>query len=332
MLTGLRTFVALYGLLCNAQLHPMVRENLGSRDYTCPESLAASRNNFHFRGAALGGWLVLEPWITPSLFYQFLGAHERWGDEAPAHVGIDSLSFCTALGDEEANKQLRRHWRTWVTEKEIVALSAAGVDTVRIPVGDWMYVPYEPYIGCMDGALEELDRVLRLCEKHGLKALLDIHCARYANVKPPPLPAPPRPSLTSPHTFPTTNSSRGSQNGLDNSGVSDRVEWLSPTQYRHWELRSADWVGPWNIQTQSYDSINFTNVDVTLRAVEALVSLHKDDPVVVGMTPLNEPWYNTPLDVLKEFYWNSYRAVQDAAPHWVTLLHDSFRLRLEVFK
>ena len=24
-------------------------------------------------GVNLGGWLVLEPWITPSLFYQFLG-------------------------------------------------------------------------------------------------------------------------------------------------------------------------------------------------------------------------------------------------------------------
>jgi len=108
------------------------------------------------------------------------------------------------------------------------------------------------------------------------------------------------------------------------------MEWVSPTQYRHWEMRSADWVGPWNTQTQSYDYINFTNVDMSLRVVEALVALHKDDPVVVGMTPLNEPWYNTPIDVLKEFYWNSYRAVQDAAPHWVTLLHDSFRLRLEV--
>ena len=166
----------------DAQLHPMLRENLGARDYSCPAEDGtdpSARNQFHFRGAALGGWLVLEPWITPSLFYQFLGAYERWGDDAPKHVGIDSLSFCTALGDEEANKQLRRHWRTWVTEKEIVALAEAGVDTVRIPVGDWMYVPYEPYVGCMDGALEELDRVLRLCEKHGLKALLDIHCARY---------------------------------------------------------------------------------------------------------------------------------------------------------
>ena len=33
--------------------------------------------DFHLRGTALGGWLVLEPWITPSLFYQFLGASEK---------------------------------------------------------------------------------------------------------------------------------------------------------------------------------------------------------------------------------------------------------------
>ena len=95
----------------------MTRENLGQRNYKCPRTDNVNdptvKNNFHFRGAALGGWLVLEPWITPSLFYQFLGANERYGDEAPSKVGMDSSSFCTALGDEEANKQLRRHWKTW---------------------------------------------------------------------------------------------------------------------------------------------------------------------------------------------------------------------------
>ena len=95
----------------------MTRENLGTRNYKCPRTDNVNdptvKNNFHFRGAALGGWLVLEPWITPSLFYQFLGANERYGDEAPSKVGMDSSSFCTALGDEEANKQLRRHWKTW---------------------------------------------------------------------------------------------------------------------------------------------------------------------------------------------------------------------------
>ena len=86
---------------------------------------------------------MLEPWITPSLFYQFLGAYEKWGDEAHNHVGLDCMTFCTALGKEEANKQLRRHWRTWVTEKEIRNLKLSGADTLRIPVADWMYLPYE---------------------------------------------------------------------------------------------------------------------------------------------------------------------------------------------
>ena len=57
------------------------------------------RNKFHFRGTALGGWLVLEPWITPSLFYQFLGASEKWGDEAPSRVALDSYTFCTGIID-----------------------------------------------------------------------------------------------------------------------------------------------------------------------------------------------------------------------------------------
>lgn len=86
------------------------------------------------------------------------------------------------MGPVEANKQLRRHWRTWVTEKEIINLKASGLDTLRIPVGDWMYVPYGPFIGCMDGALDELNRALRLCEKHGLKAVLDIHAMKGSQV------------------------------------------------------------------------------------------------------------------------------------------------------
>lgn len=46
---------------------------------------------------------------------------------------------------------------------------------------------------------------------------------------------------------------------------------------------------------------------------------------------VNEPWDKIPMSVLKEFYWRSYQIVQLKAPHWVTLLHDSFRLTPEVF-
>ena len=51
-------------------------------------------------GTNIGGWLVLEPWITPSLFYRFLGNSMSDG------VGFDSYTFCEALGSE-ANSVLR---------------------------------------------------------------------------------------------------------------------------------------------------------------------------------------------------------------------------------
>ena len=317
-------------------------------DHVCGDTPVA--NNFHFRGTALGGWLVLEPWITPSLFYQFLGAYEKWGNDAPQHVGIDSSTFCTALGKDEANKQLRRHWRTWVTEKEIKNIKYSGADTLRVPVADWMYVPYEPFIGCWDGAREELDRVLDLCKKYDLKVILDIHTMRY------------------------------SQNGMDNSGKSGQIEWSiertpvttgsrdnttapaadgatasaaapsdisawpdevplpaavqSPkvARFRHWQTQAANWIGTYNVTSKRYDQgINMTNILNSLEVVRAVVRAHRDHPVVVGLEPVNEPWWETPIPWLKHFYWEAYQVVQSEAPHWVTLLHDSFRFYVQIW-
>lgn len=44
-------------------------------------------------GVNIGGWLVLEPWITPSLFNQFLGTSNK--------IGMDMYSFCDVLGPKE---------------------------------------------------------------------------------------------------------------------------------------------------------------------------------------------------------------------------------------
>ena len=35
-------------------------------------------------------------------------------------------------------------------------LATMGINTVRLPVGDWMYKPYGPYIGCTEGSLEQV--------------------------------------------------------------------------------------------------------------------------------------------------------------------------------
>lgn len=42
---------------------------LNSNGFFCPEAVDLVQKKIH--GVNLGGWLVLEPWITPSLFEQF---------------------------------------------------------------------------------------------------------------------------------------------------------------------------------------------------------------------------------------------------------------------
>mmetsp|Transcript_2326 Transcript_2326/g.3574 ORF Transcript_2326/g.3574 Transcript_2326/m.3574 type:complete len:558 (+) Transcript_2326:84-1757(+) len=266
--------------------------NAHKNKYTCKHT---GSNDFHFRGTALGGWMVLEPWITPSLFYQFLGASEK------DKVGMDSMSFCEALGPEEANKQLRRHWQSWVTEDIIKNLHDSGATTLRIPVGDWMYEPYEPYPDCWEGSLDEIDRVIALCKKYKMGVLIDVHAMK------------------------------DSQNGLDNSGETVDLVWHEDNSFEHWDLRSGDWVGHFNRTTQSYTDIDRDNLLHGLRVIKNIVQMYKHEPTVVGVEPVNEPWEHTPIDLLKEWYWHAYQIVQEDAPHWITLFHDSFRLNVETW-
>ncbi len=55
------------------------------------------------RGVNLGGWLVLEKWMKPSLF-QGLAA-------------TDKTSWCAELGPE-AGPRLRAHWDSWITRAD----------------------------------------------------------------------------------------------------------------------------------------------------------------------------------------------------------------------
>jgi glucan 1,3-beta-glucosidase len=264
---------------------------------TCDADEHATPFNNQIRGVNLGGWMVLEPWITPSLFYQFLGKDETT-------TATDIFSFCTVLGAEEANKQLRRHWESWVTKDIIENLKKSGaVNSLRLPVGDWMYVPYGPYIGCTDGALDYVDDLLDWAYSNGLSVLIDIHGVK------------------------------GSQNGFDNSGQSSGFEWTSllntvpagDITFEHWPIRTAGWIGDFDRYTGKYTTIHRENIDHVLKVIEAVVLRYKDHPAVLGLEPLNEPWQYTPIEELKQFYWEGYLIVKRHAPYWKYIMHDSFR-------
>jgi len=146
------------------------------------------------RGVNLGGWLLLEKWITPSLFEGL--------------AATDETTYCAELG-EHADVLLKRHWNTFITESDFAWLANVGVNAVRIPVGHWLFGPGYPYHRAYGasahpfvvGGLDVLDRAFDWAETHGLQVVLDLHAAP------------------------------GCQNGFDNGGIKDVCEWHTKADY-----------------------------------------------------------------------------------------------------
>lgn len=264
---------------------------------TCVGDLHATPFNVQIRGVNLGGWMVLEPWITPSLFYQFMNRGE-------GEIALDTYTFCEVLGPVEANRQLRNHWETWVTQDIVQQLAHSGINSLRLPVGDFMYKPYGPYAdGCFDGALEYVDVLLDWAYSVGLTVFLDIHALK------------------------------DSQNGFDNSGQAMGFKWTTAIKnefttdhtFEHWPIRDAKWIGDFDQETATYSSINHENIQHALDVIQLIVDRYKFHPAVQGLEPVNEPWQYTPIDILKRYYWEGYLIVKKSAPYWKYIMHDSFR-------
>jgi glucan 1,3-beta-glucosidase len=111
-----------------------------------------------WRGVNLGGWLVLEKWMTPSLF-----------DGLRA---VDEYGFCDELGLDAENR-LKTHRDMFITETDFVWLAEHGINTIRLPIGYWLFGDEPPYIG----TVEYVDRAFDWAEKHGIGILLDLHGA-----------------------------------------------------------------------------------------------------------------------------------------------------------
>ncbi|KAL8740803.1 MAG: hypothetical protein Q9190_006529 [Brigantiaea leucoxantha] len=114
------------------------------------------------RGVNIGGWLVLEPWITPSIF------------QAQDGTVVDEWTLCEQV--ENASDILQKHWDSWVSLDDFQRISKAGFNTVRIPIGYWAYKKYDgdPYI---QGAAPYLDKAITWARQTGLKVWIDLHGA-----------------------------------------------------------------------------------------------------------------------------------------------------------
>jgi glucan 1,3-beta-glucosidase len=109
------------------------------------------------RGVNLGGWFVLERWMSQSLFE---------GVE-----GKDETAFSTQK--ESAESHLKHHWDTFITEDDFLWLAQHQVNYVRIPFPWWIFGENPPYFSC----LSWLDQAMDWANKHKIKVVLDLHTA-----------------------------------------------------------------------------------------------------------------------------------------------------------
>lgn len=116
------------------------------------------------RGVNLGGWLVLERWMSPGFF------------EAACPEAKDERSLLE-LGGEHARDLLTEYRDSFITEDDFRWLATkGGVDAVRLPVGFWCFEEHAAGTPFMP-TCEYVDKALDWAAAHGLRVLLDFHGA-----------------------------------------------------------------------------------------------------------------------------------------------------------
>jgi glucan 1,3-beta-glucosidase len=201
------------------------------------------------RGVNLGGWLVLEKWMTPTLF-EGLKAE-------------DETRFCEELG-AKAEEVLRAHWDSFITEEDFKWIADTGLNTVRIPFGHWIFGDVPPYFGSID----KLDWAMETAKKYNLDVLLDFHAAP------------------------------GCQNGFDNGGIAGVMEW----------------------------HLFAENIEKSIVCIEKIAERYAGYGNLMGLQLLNEPRWDVPMDILKDYYVRAYQAARKhLTPDQAVVLHDGFR-------
>lgn len=153
-------------------------------------------NDDTIRGVNLGGWLLLEPWITPSIF-------EEVNEVAGENRGkiVDEYTYAQYVDPVFYQERMNRHWDEFYQKSDLEILASVGISHIRIPYGHWFFdvsedEPYPPSPqNDEEGMRFYLKRMIGWADELGIKVLLDLHGAP------------------------------GSQNGFDNSGKRGEIHF-----------------------------------------------------------------------------------------------------------
>lgn len=251
-------------------------------------TVTSTKRSF-IRGVNIGGWLLLERFITPYMF-ALTDCHTR-GDfcwfpgqisapSGPDHkycnmydcefllndqndfVAVDEYTLASQFTHKAlAREYLSYHWDNFVSKQDVKTLANAGVTHVRVPMPHWIMGDIRDNEPWIDGQWLYFVRFAGWCREYGVEVWIDIHTAP------------------------------GSQNGFDNSGL---LLNDAPT-CRHWSSSPA-------------------NVERSLQAVRDIAKAVMRDnieDVVTGFGVLNEPFKDCDVMIVKEFYNDALKAVRN---------------------
>ncbi|KAI1941494.1 hypothetical protein LOZ57_005622 [Ophidiomyces ophidiicola] len=118
------------------------------------------------RGVNVGGWLSVEPFITPSFFSKY---------SVQDNI-VDEYTLTKRLGPN-AKSTLEKHYATFITEQSFREIRDAGLDHVRIPFSYWAIKIFDDDPFVPNVAWRYLLRGIEYCRKYGLRVKLDLHGA-----------------------------------------------------------------------------------------------------------------------------------------------------------
>ena len=124
------------------------------------------------RGVNLGSLFILEDWLSDDIM-------SGWGCNS-----LSEFNCVQSLGDQaKANSDFQAHWASWIGASDFSTMVSYGLNTVRIPVGYWMYealVAPDEYFP--QGGEAYLDRVVGYAKDAGMFVIIDLHGAPGAQI------------------------------------------------------------------------------------------------------------------------------------------------------
>lgn len=141
-----------------------------AQSYTKPLSEDWDWANDRIYGVNLGGWLVTEPFIAPSLYEPYENTPFPAVDEYTL-----SQHWLQEGGQSNLEAKMRAHYDTFITEQDFADIAGAGLNWVRLPIGFWALgtIDGEPYLANV--AWEYLGKAIQWARKYGLRINLDLH-------------------------------------------------------------------------------------------------------------------------------------------------------------